>query len=68
LTGESPANAEVGMSFLLNLVGFIVFIAGAASLATICGASQTHVTGAAAALFVVAIAASIASSRAHDPA
>lgn len=56
------------MSFLLNLVGFIVFIAGAAWLATICGVSQVYVLSAAAVLFVLAIFASLAGTRARDPA
>jgi hypothetical protein len=56
------------MAFLLNLVGFIVFIAGAAWLATLCGVSQAYILASAAVMFCVAIVISIANSRVHDPA
>lgn len=58
---------EVEMSFLLNLVGFVAFIAGAAWVATIAGLSQTLIVPVAGVLLALAVVASISRGRV-DPA
>lgn len=52
------------MSFLLNLVGFIVFIAGLGWLATLAGISQTYILIAAAILLAIGIFIAAARTRA----
>lgn len=54
------------MSFLLYMVGFIVFIAGLAWLATMVGVSQTYIVGAAVVLLLVGVVT--AASRLRDAA
>lgn len=54
------------MAFLLYFVGFVVFIAGAASLATALGASGTLVTGAALALLAAGFVAGLLRHRARE--
>ena len=51
------------MSLLLYLVGFVVFIAGLAWLATLAGISQTFILAGAALLLGVAITTAIVHSR-----
>ena len=53
------------MSFALYLIGFIVFIAGLAWLATVMGVSQTYILIGAALLLGVGIFTAL--SRAKDP-
>ncbi len=52
------------MSFLLHLVGSIVFIAGLAWLATLIGVSQPYVMAGAAILLGVGVATAVSRSRA----
>lgn len=54
------------MSFLLYFVGFIVFIAGLAWLATVMGVSQTYILIGAAILLCVGIFTAIAFTRVPD--
>ena len=54
------------MSFLLYLVGFIVFIAGLAWLATVAGVSQTYVMIGAVILLGIGIFAGMSQARAPD--
>jgi len=56
------------MSFLLYLVGFVVFIAGLAWLATMAGLSQTYILAGAAILLGVGVVIAISRSRVTDPA
>jgi len=56
------------MSFLLYIIGFIVFIAGLAWLATIIGISQTYVMIGALILLGVGIFTGVTHTRANDPA
>ncbi|HUP29617.1 MAG TPA: hypothetical protein VM122_05550 [Usitatibacter sp.] len=56
------------MSFLLYLVGFVVFIAGLAWIATMAGLSQTYILAAAALLLAVGVVTAISRSRPTDPA
>jgi len=53
------------MSFLLYIVGFVVFIAGLAWLATVLGVSQTYIM--IGALILLAIGIVTAAVRAKDP-
>jgi len=55
------------MSFLLYLVGFIVFIAGLAWLATVLGASQTYIMIGAVILLGIGIFIAFAATRSGDP-
>ena len=55
------------MSFLLYLIGFIVFIAGLAWLATVLGVSQTYVMIGAVILLGIGIFSAAARTRAKDP-
>ncbi len=52
------------MSFLLYLIGFIVFITGMAWIATLAGVSQTFIVSAALTLLLIAIFS--AAVRARD--
>ncbi len=56
------------MPFLLNLVGFITSIAGAAWLATLFGLSQAFVLPAAGVLFAIAVAIALFDTRIKDAA
>jgi len=55
------------MSFLLYLVGFVVFIAGLAWLATILGVSQTYVMIGAVILLGIGIFTAASATRPRDP-
>jgi positive regulator of sigma E activity len=55
------------MSFLLYLIGFIVFIAGLAWLATVLGVSQTYIMIGAVILLGIGIFSAAARTRAKDP-
>jgi hypothetical protein len=55
------------MSFLLYMIGFIVFIAGLAWLATVAGVSQVFVTIGALVLLAVGIFTAIARIREKEP-
>ena len=55
------------MSFLLYVVGFIVFIAGLGWLATALGVSQTYILIGAGILLVIAVVTAVANARARDP-
>jgi len=52
---------------MLYFVGFVVFIAGLASLATLLGLSDAIVTGSALAIIAIGFAAGIIRNRARDP-
>jgi hypothetical protein len=52
------------MSFLLYMVGFVVFIAGLAWLATMAGLSQTYILGAALILLGIGLFTAVARTRA----
>jgi len=54
------------MSFLLYVVGFIVFIAGFGWIATALGASQVYVLAGALLLLAIAIATAAMRSRDRD--
>lgn len=54
------------MSFLLYIVGFIVFIAGLAWLATLLGVSQGVIATAALVMLVIALFMAIAAARERD--
>ena len=54
------------MSFLLYLVGFIVFIAGLAWVATVAGMSQTYVMIGAVILLGIGIFTGVSNIRAND--
>ena len=54
------------MAFALYFVGFIVFIAGLAALATALGASEAIVTGAALVLIALGLLAGILRQRARE--
>lgn len=56
------------MSFLLYLVGFIVFIAGLAWLATVMGLSQTYIMIGAVILLGIGIVTAVTRTRTKDPA
>ena len=55
------------MSFLLYIIGFIVFIAGLAWLATALGVSQTYIMIGAVILLGIGIFSAAARTRAKDP-
>ena len=55
------------MSFMLYLVGFIVFIAGLAWLATVVGVSQTYIMIGAVILLGIGIFTAASRTRAKDP-
>lgn len=55
------------MSFLLYMIGFIVFIAGLAWLATVAGVSQVYVTIGAVALLGLGIFTAISRAREKEP-
>jgi len=55
------------MSFLLYLVGFIVFIAGLAWLATVAGISQTYIMIGAVILLGIGIFTALTRTRSNDP-
>jgi positive regulator of sigma E activity len=55
------------MSFLLYLIGFIVFIAGLAWLATVLGVTQTYIMIGAVILLGIGIFSAAARTRAKDP-
>ena len=56
------------MSFLLYIVGFIVFIAGLAWLATVLGVGQTYVMIGAVILLGIGIFTAATRTRLKDPA
>ena len=58
---------ETRMSFLLYLVGFIVFIAGLAWLATVAGVSQTYIMIGAVILLGIGIFTAVSRTRQKDP-
>lgn len=51
------------MSFLLYLVGFVVFISGLASIASLAGLSQAYILPGAAALLAVGVFTALARWR-----
>jgi hypothetical protein len=55
------------MSFLLYLVGFIVFISGLAWLATVAGVSQTYIMVGAVILLGIGIFTAVSRTRQDDP-
>ena len=55
------------MSFLLYIIGFIVFIAGMGWLATLMGVSQTYILIGAALMLGVGILTGISRSLRKDP-
>ena len=55
------------MSFLLYLIGFIVFIAGLAWLATVMGVSQTYIMIGAVILLGIGIFTAVSRTRSKDP-
>jgi positive regulator of sigma E activity len=61
-----PAGSPSAMAFALYFVGFIVFIAGLAALATALGVSEAIVTGAAFVLIALGLFAGILRRRARD--
>ena len=67
-SAASPAREkECLVSFLLYLVGFIVFIAGLAWLATTLGISQTYIMIGAVILLGIGIFSAASRTRAKDP-
>jgi hypothetical protein len=54
------------MSFLLYIVGFIVFIAGLGWVATLAGISQTYVLAGALVLLGIGVFTAIARARERD--
>ena len=55
------------MTFLLYIVGFIVFIAGLAWLATVMGLSQTYIMIGVVILLGIGITSAAVRTRAKDP-
>ena len=55
------------MSFLLYMIGFIVFIAGLAWLATVAGVAQTYVVIGAVILLGIGIFTAASKTRSKDP-
>ena len=55
------------MSFLLYIIGFIVFIAGLGWLATVMGVSQTYIVIAAVFMLGVGIITAVSRTRQKDP-
>ena len=60
------ARNRVSMAFSLYFVGFVVFIAGVASLATALGLSETLVTGIALTLIGLGLVAGIFQHRSRE--
>ena len=58
---------EAKVSFLLYIIGFIVFIAGLAWLATVLGISQTYIMIGAVILLGIGIFTAATRTRAKDP-
>ncbi|HZZ91410.1 MAG TPA: hypothetical protein VFE23_02550 [Usitatibacter sp.] len=58
---------RLSVSFLLYLIGFIVFIAGLAWLATVLGVSQTYIMIGAVILLGIGIFTAATRTRAKDP-
>ena len=67
-TNGDRTSLETRMSFLLYLVGFIVFIAGLAWLATVAGISQTYIMIGAVILLGIGIFTAVSRTRQKDPA
>src|SRR4051812_4723057 len=61
------AAPENGMSFLLYIIGFIVFIAGLAWLATVLGISHTYIMIGAVILLGIGFFPAATRTRAKDP-
>jgi Kef-type K+ transport system membrane component KefB len=55
------------MAFMLYFVGFVVFVAGLAAIATAIGVSEALVTGTALVLMAVGLLAGILRHRAKEP-
>jgi positive regulator of sigma E activity len=55
------------MSFMLYIIGFIVFIAGLAWLATVMGVSQTYIMIGAVILLGIGLFTAATRTRAKDP-
>lgn len=55
------------MSFLLYIIGFIVFIAGLGWLATVMGVSQTYIMIGAVIMLGLGIVTGVARTREKDP-
>ncbi len=55
------------MAFMLYFVGFVVFVAGLAAIATAIGVSETLVTGGALLLIALGLFAGILRHRAKEP-
>ena len=55
------------MSFLLYMVGFVVFIAGLGWAATVAGVSQTYILIGAVILLGLGIVTGVSRTRAKDP-
>jgi hypothetical protein len=55
------------VSFLLYIIGFIVFIAGLAWLATVLGVSQTYIMIGVVNLFGIGLFTAATRTRAKDP-
>ena len=58
---------EANVSFLLYIIGFIVFIAGLAWLATVLGISQTYIMIGAVILLGIGIFTAATRTHAKDP-
>lgn len=54
------------MAFLLNLVGFVVFIAGLGWLATALGVSQAYILAGAGVLLAIGVVTAVAQGRDRD--
>lgn len=55
------------MSFLLYIIGFVVFIAGLGWLATVIGVSQTYIMIGAVILIGIGIFTAVSRTRSKDP-
>ena len=55
------------MSFLLYIIGFVVFISGLAWIATLLGVSQTYIVIGALTLLAVGIFTAFSATRSNDP-
>jgi hypothetical protein len=55
------------MSFLLYLVGFVVFIAGLGWLATVLGISQTYIMIGAVILLGIGLFTAVSATRSREP-
>lgn len=58
---------RIAVSFLLYIIGFVVFIAGLAWLATVLGVSQTYIMIGAVILFGIGLFTAATRTRAKDP-